>query len=117
MLTKVKSTLRVGETLIPLIFMSDGTPLSYFADDKEEWPVYMTIGNQSSKLRQMLCTDSVVLFAQLPILIKNREIPQKRLDKHRQTYREVLNAVLRQVLHHHPFEQNPSAKSGYYNVL
>jgi len=71
----------VGDTLVPLIFKSDGTHLSNFAGDKKEWPVYMTIGNLSSKIRQMPSTDSIVMVALLPIPIKNRNIPQKRLDE------------------------------------
>ena len=109
--------LRVGDTLVPVIFMSDGTHLSNFAGDKKEWPVYMTIGNLSSKIRQMPSTHSVVMVALLPIPIKNRNIPQKRLDEQRQTNREVLNEVLRRVLQPLTFKLNPSAESGYYNVL
>jgi len=116
-LTDVKSTLRVGDTLVPLIFMSDRTHLSNFAGDKKKSPVYMTIGNLASKLCHMPSTHSVILVALLPIAIKNRNVPQKRLDEQRQTNQEVLNEVLRRV--HHPliFKQNPSAESGYYNVL
>jgi len=39
LLTNVNSTLSVGETLVTMIFMSDGTHLSNFAGDKTEWPV------------------------------------------------------------------------------
>jgi len=85
MLTDVKSTLRVGDTLVPLIFMSDGTHILNFSGDKKEWPVYMTIGNLSSELRQMPSTHSVVMIALLPIPIKNRKIAQQRLDEQRQT--------------------------------
>jgi len=92
--------------------MSDGTHLSNFAGDKKEWPVYMTIGNLSSKIRQMPSTHSVLMVALLPIPIKNRNIPQKRLDEQRQTNREVLNEVLRRVLHPLTFKQNSSAESG-----
>jgi len=53
MLTDVKSTLSVGDTPVPVIFLSDGMHLSNFAGDHKEWPVYMTFGNLSSKLRQM----------------------------------------------------------------
>ena len=53
MLTDIKSRLRVGDTQVPLIFMSDGTHLSNFVGDKKEWPVYMTIGYLSSKICQM----------------------------------------------------------------
>ena len=38
MLTDVESMLRVGDTLVPMIIMSDGTQLSNFAGDKTEWP-------------------------------------------------------------------------------
>jgi len=57
------------------------------------------------------------MVALLPIPIKNRNIPQKRLDDQRQTNREVLNKVLRRLLQPLTFKQNPSAGSGYYNVL
>jgi hypothetical protein len=97
--------------------MSDGTHLSNFAGHKKEWPVYMTIGNLSSKIHQMLSTHSVVMVALLPIPIKNRNIPQKRLDEQRQTNQEVLNKVHRQLLQPLTFKHNPSAEIGYYNVL
>jgi len=61
--------------------MSDGTHLSNFAGDKKEWPVYITIGNLSSKIRQMPSLHSVVMVALQPIPIKNRNIPRKRLEK------------------------------------
>jgi len=84
-LTDVQSMLRVGDTLVPLILMSDRTHLSNFAGDKKEWPVYMTIGNLSSKLRQMPSMHSVVMVALLPIPIKNYNIPPKWLDEQRHT--------------------------------
>jgi hypothetical protein len=55
--------------------MSHGTHLSNVAGDKKEWPVYMTIGNLSSKIRRMPSTLSIVMVALLPIRIKNRNIP------------------------------------------
>jgi len=116
-LIEVKSTLRLGDTLVPLLFMSDGTHLSNFAGDKNDWPVYMTIRNLSSKIRQMPSAHIVVMVALLPIPIKNRNIPQKWLDKQRQTNQEVLNEVLRWVLQPLTFKQNPNAESGYYNIL
>jgi len=109
--------LRVGDTLVPLIFMSDGTHLSNFAGDKKERPVYMTIGNLSSEIRQMPSMHSVVMVALLPIPITNRNVPQKRLDEQWQTNREVLKEVLRRLLQPLTFKHNSSAGSGYYNVL
>jgi hypothetical protein len=88
----------VGDTLGPLIFMSDGTLLSNFAGDLKELPVYMTSGNLLLKICQTLSTHSVVMVALLPIPIKNHNIPQKRLDKELKTNQEVLDEVLRRVL-------------------
>jgi len=107
----------VGDTLLPLIFMSDGTQLSNFAGDKKQWPVYMTIDNVSAKIGQMPSMHSVVMVALLPIPIKNRNIPQMRLDQQRQTSREVLNEVLQRLLKPLNFDQNRSAQCGYLKVL
>jgi hypothetical protein len=85
-LMDVLSTFRVGVTLVPLIFMSDGTQLSNFAGDKKEWPVYMTIGNLSLKIRQTPSRYSIVMVTLLTIPIKNHTIPKKRLDELRQTH-------------------------------
>jgi len=117
MLIDVKATLRLGDTLVPLIFMSDGTHLSNFAGDQKEWPVYMTIPNLSSKICQMPSTHTILMVALLPIPIKHRNSLQKRLDEQWQTNREVLNEVLRRLLQPLTFKQNPNAESGYYNVL
>jgi len=54
--------------------MSDGTHHLNFAGDKNEWPVYMTIGNLSSKIRQMPSTHTIVMVTHLPIPFKNRNI-------------------------------------------
>jgi hypothetical protein len=117
MLIEVQASLRLGDTLVPLIFMSDGTHLSNFAGDKKEWPVYMTIGNPSSKIRQMALAQTVVMVALLPIPLKNCNISQKQLDAQQQKNREVLNEVLHRVLQPLNFKQNPNAESGYYKVL
>ena len=117
MLINVESMLRLGDKLVPLILMSDGTHLSNFAGDKKDWPVYMAIGNLSSKLHQMPSTHSVLMVALLPIPIRNRNIPQKCLDEQWHINREVLNKVLRRVLQPLTFKHNPSAEAGYYNVL
>ena len=117
MLIEVKATLRLGDTLVPLIFMSYKTHLLNFAGDKKEWPVYMTIGNQSSKIRRMPSVHTVVMVALLPIPMKNRKIPQQRLDEQRQTNHEVLNEVLRRVLKPLTFTLIPSAESGNYKIL
>ena len=109
--------LRVGDTLVPLIIMSEGTHLLNFARDKAEWPVYMAISNLSSKFHQMPSTHSIVLVPHLLIPIKNRNIPQKRLNEQQQTNREMLNEVLWWVLQPLSFKQHPSAESSYFSIL
>jgi hypothetical protein len=115
-LTEVKAILFLGDTLVPVIFISDRTHLSNFAAVKTEWPVYMAIGNLSSKIGQMPSTHTVVMVTPLPIPIKNSKPAQKRLDEQQQTNQEVLNTVLQQVLQPLTYKKNPNADSGYYNV-
>jgi len=117
MLIDVQLTLRLGDTLGPLIFIFNGTHLPNFARDMQERPVYKTIVNLSSKIHQMPSMHSILMVALLPILIKHHKIPQWKLDEQRETNWEVLNQVLLQVLQPLTFKQNPSAQSGYYNVL
>ena len=117
MLIEVKATLKLGDTLVPLMVMSNGTHLSNFDGEKKEWPVYMTIGNVSSKIRQMPSAHTVIMVALLPIPIKKRNIPQKWLDELLQTNREVLTKVLQWVLQPITSKQNPNTESGCYNVL
>jgi len=93
--------------------MSDRTHPSNLAGAKIEFTLYMTIGNPSSKIRQMPSTHNVILVTFLPIPIKTRNIPHKRLDEQRHTNRKVLNNVLRQVLQPLTFKHNPNARSGY----
>ena len=98
MLIDINSTLRVGDTLVHWIFMSDRIHLSNYAGDNREWPVFMTIGNLSSKIRQMPSPHSVIMVALLPIPIRNDNILQKWLNEQRQTNQEGQSEVLRRVL-------------------
>jgi hypothetical protein len=104
--------LRLGDTLVRLVFMSDRTHLSNFAGDKTEWPVSMTIGNLSSKIYWMPSTHTVIMVALLPIPIKNRNIRQKRQHEQQHTNREVLYEVLRRVLQPLTFKQIPMPRAG-----
>jgi len=46
-LIDLKYMLRVGDTVVPLIFMTEESQLVNLAGAMEEWPVYMTFGNLS----------------------------------------------------------------------
>jgi hypothetical protein len=84
-LIEVKATLRLGDTLDPVIFMSNEIHVSKIVGHKKEWPVYMTIGNLSLKICQMPSAHSIIMVALLPIPIKKPNIPPKRLDEQWQT--------------------------------
>jgi len=116
MLIEVKSKLRVADTLVPLIFMSDRTQLLNVSGNKTEWPVYISIGNQSWKIDQIPSMHSFGIVAVQLIPIKKHNIPQKWLDEQRQWNLVVLNEAIQWV--HQPlrFENNPSTQSGYYDV-
>jgi hypothetical protein len=109
--------LRMGNSLVPLIFMFDGIYLSDFSCDMKEWPVYLTISNLTSKICQMPSTHIMIMVLHLSILIKNHNIARMLLDELRQTNRDVLNMVPWRVVQPLTFEHNPSAKSRYCNIL
>jgi len=117
MLINIQSTLRVGNTLVTMIFMSTRAHLSNFACNKTEWPLYLTIGNLSSKIRQMTSMDSIIIVALLPISIKNCSIPQKQQEEQWETNWEALKHIVLWVLQPLTFKYNPSAESEYCNVL
>jgi len=109
--------LSVGDTLVPLIFITNGTHLTNFAGDTRVWPVYTTIGNLCSKIHQMASMQNTVMIALLKIPIKNCHIPQKLLDMEQQSKSEVLNQVLRQGIQPPSCQHNHSTESISYNVL
>ena len=72
LLTRIrrKAALDDGDTIVPIIFMSDATHLTNFAGDQKAWPIYMTIGNIVSSARMANALLSVALLALLPIPMK-----------------------------------------------
>jgi len=100
-----------------MIILSDRTHLSNCADDKKEWPVWMTIPNLLQRISQMPSTHSIVVVALLPIPIKDRNIPPNRQDEQQQTNREVPNKVLWLEIQPVTLKHNPSTEIGYYKVF
>jgi hypothetical protein len=115
--------------------MSDATHLSNYAGDKKEWPIYMTIGNTSSKIRQTPSMYAVVLVALLPIPPKKCYRSKQRLADQCNTHRNILQEVLRNILEPLTFQPNSTyavqnsmsssgrqsnvniSLDGYYNIL
>jgi hypothetical protein len=77
----------------------------------------MSIGNLSSKIRQMPSIHSIIMVAVLQIAINNPNKTPNGLDTQLQAHRQVLKKLLPQVLASLTFKHNPSAESGYYNIL
>jgi hypothetical protein len=54
-------------TVVPIVVGSDGTQLTDFSGGKKAWPVYMTIGNIASAVRDKPSNCAIVLLALLPV--------------------------------------------------
>ncbi|KAG0132547.1 hypothetical protein HOY82DRAFT_483920 [Tuber indicum] len=66
-LTAAQDTLPDGATLVPIICALNVTFLMNFSGDKKAWPIYMTIGNILSKLRNKASKHAIVLLDLLPV--------------------------------------------------
>jgi len=78
--------------------MSNATHLTNLCGDKKAWPVYMTIGNLSSKARMKLSLHGLLLVALLPIPVQMWEVPAKIRNAQWQHNREVIQNVLGYVM-------------------
>jgi hypothetical protein len=56
----------VGSALIPVLLASDSTHLTQFAGDKHAWPLYMSIGNIHSSIRNKPVNNAWKLIAYIP---------------------------------------------------
>jgi len=62
-----QETLAEGATVVPIIVMSDQKNLTNFSGDKKAWPVYITIGNLPSTIRNRPRSMAILLLGLLPI--------------------------------------------------
>jgi hypothetical protein len=98
MLIVLQSSLDDGDTVVPMIFLSDTTHLTNFSGDKKAWPVYMTIGNLSTTIRMAPSYHGILLIALLPIPIKMRDVPISQYNAQKEHNRMIQQHVLRHVL-------------------
>src|SRR5690606_1877428 len=86
-----------GSTLIPLILTSDETHLTNFNGDVKLWPIYLSIGNIPSHIRNAPSTHAFHLLALLPRqpkvkLMQNKE-KKERLDMSDSVLQDVLTKI------------------------
>ncbi|KAF8429879.1 hypothetical protein BGX38DRAFT_1105198 [Terfezia claveryi] len=51
---RTQKTLPIGSLLVPVLLTSDQTCLTNFSGDKKLWPLFMSIGNIHSEIRNQL---------------------------------------------------------------
>jgi hypothetical protein len=93
MLIVLQSSLDDGDTVVPMIFLSDATHLTNFSSDKTAWPVYMMIGNLSTTIRMAPSYPRILLIALLPIPIKMRDVPISQYDAQKEHNRMIQQHV------------------------
>lgn len=57
-----------GSTIVPVLLGSDKTHLTVLAGDKHAWPLYLSIGNINSRIRNMPSKNAWLLIAYLPVV-------------------------------------------------
>jgi len=93
--------------VVPIIGMSDQTNLPNISGDKKEWPVYMTIRNLPSTIRNRPGSMAILLIGLLPIPPKLAK--SSKADKHQR----LINAeTLRGVFEHTFAPLNGPAREG-----
>ena len=89
----------VGGTLLPIILMSDATQLTNFSGDQKSWPVYMTIGNLNSKIRQKHHLHTICTIAMLPTGPKLKDFMDKKTrDRQAAHNNSVFHECVRAIL-------------------
>jgi hypothetical protein len=63
-----QESLPVGSTIIPVILGSDSTHLTNFSGGKKAWPVYMSLGNIPSNVRNNQSSRAWMVLAYIPVV-------------------------------------------------
>ncbi|KAF8416222.1 hypothetical protein EV426DRAFT_541413 [Tirmania nivea] len=92
-------TLPIGATLVPVLFASDATHLTNFSSNGKVWPLYMSIGNIKSSIRNQPTSHAWVPVALLPNAPKRvKRILSWSEDKQKQEGIQVIYDLLTFVL-------------------
>jgi hypothetical protein len=64
----LQSSVPIGSTIIPVLLGSDKTHLTVLAGDKKAWPLYLSIGNIPSQMRNSLKQKAWTLIGYIPVV-------------------------------------------------
>jgi hypothetical protein len=80
---------------VPIILATDKTQLSVLSGGKQAWPVYLSIGNISKKLRRRPSQGTMILIAYLPVTkLSCVTSPAERRQKNWNTFHACMEAIL-----------------------
>jgi hypothetical protein len=89
----IQTQLSVGSTVIPILLGSDKTHLSVFAGNKKAWPLYLSIGNIHSKVRNAPSRHAWILIAYLPVVVFRDNNGDNEARLYHQCVKYVLNPL------------------------
>jgi hypothetical protein len=92
-----QDTLPEGATLVPILLGSDATHLTNFAGDKKAWPVYMSLGNIHSKIRNNPSKKAWRLIAYIPV-VNWLDVDTIRTTLQNRLYHECMEFVLQSLI-------------------
>ena len=91
--------LPIGSTLVPVLFASDATHLTNYSGDGKVWPLYMSIGNIKSSMRNKPSNQAWVPVALFPVGPKRvKKVPGWSEEKQEQESIKVLHSLLEVIL-------------------
>ena len=92
-------TLPVGAMLVPVLFASDATHLTNFSCDGKVWPLYMSIGNLKSCIRNKPTYHAWVPVAIMPIGPKRiKRVPVWSEENQEREAVQVIHDLLRYII-------------------
>jgi hypothetical protein len=81
-----------------VLCLSDQTPLTNLSGDKKAWPIYLTISNIKSTVRNKTSAMAMILLAMLPLPTKVGKVTVKAAEAQRTRSRIILDHAVEKAL-------------------
>jgi hypothetical protein len=109
---RTQSELPAGGALIPVMLGSDKTSLTAIAGGKSAWPLYLSIGNINSQIRNKPLNNAWILIAYIPcVTFKNMDNSERRDTRMKTAVSDrFFHQCLRAIIH-------PLIKAGNDGIL